>query len=117
MTWTSLNKIKLEYEKIRKEMMEKEMKEASERMRYQDEKAQETIDFENKAEENYAEKELMKLPKALNPNPSGDQIKGYRKLNEDEVKLMSKDLAVEVGKNRRRFKWKRKKTKNLGLIY
>ena len=43
--------------------------------------------------------EQMELPKALSPNPSGDQIKGYRKLSETEVTLInqSKELAIRVG--------------------
>jgi hypothetical protein len=49
----------------------------------------------------------MELPKALqteqerpNPNPSGDQIKGYRKLSVHEVEAINfiKYMGIEIGK-------------------
>lgn len=44
--------------------------------------------------------EQMELLNALkNPNPSGDQIKGYRKLSDGEIAAMNKckDYGVEIG--------------------
>jgi|HubBroStandDraft_2_1064218.scaffolds.fasta_scaffold314236_2 hypothetical protein len=73
--------LKLEYEKIGKERV----------MQYDKTEQERGADIAA---------ERMPLPKALqNPNPSGDQIKGYRKLNDTEVQLINsaKEIAIRVG--------------------
>lgn len=59
------------------------------------------LTYEKKSRDRPME-EQMELPNALkkdNPNPSGDQIKGYRKLNDEEVVAINKckDYAIEIG--------------------